>query len=119
MDARVFHFSPFSLMISVLSCTLPPPPPLHFPSRNPPNRCCSHLVDFFGAFKRPDGSIRVVLEYMDRGSLADVTEYRTQIQVSELTSVRGHIYGHARGRGEGMPNTEIFAALNVRHASFS
>lgn len=45
------------------------------------NRCCSHLVDFFGAFKRPDGSIRVVLEYMDRGSLADVTEYRTQIQV--------------------------------------
>lgn len=45
-------------------------------------RCCSHLVDFFGAFKRPDGSIRVVLEYMDRGSLADVTEYRMQIQVS-------------------------------------
>ncbi|CAN0181466.1 unnamed protein product, partial [Ectocarpus fasciculatus] len=42
--------------------------------------CCSHLVDFFGAFKRPDGSIRVVLEYMDRGSLADVTEYRTHIQ---------------------------------------
>ncbi|CAN0499634.1 unnamed protein product, partial [Ectocarpus sp. 8 AP-2014] len=36
--------------------------------------------DFFGAFKRPDGSIRVVLEYMDRGSLADVTEYRTHIQ---------------------------------------
>ncbi|CAN0023811.1 unnamed protein product [Ectocarpus sp. 12 AP-2014] len=44
------------------------------------NGCCSHLVDFFGAFKRPDGSIRVVLEYMDRGSLADVTEYRTHIQ---------------------------------------
>lgn len=44
------------------------------------SRCCSHLVDFFGAFKRPDGSIRVVLEYMDRGSLADVTEYRTHIQ---------------------------------------
>ena len=43
--------------------------------------CCSQLVDFFGAFKRPDGSIRVVLEYMDRGSLADVMEYRTAVQV--------------------------------------
>lgn len=48
-----------------------------------PRRCCSQLVDFFGAFKRPDGSIRVVLEYMDRGSLADVMEYRTAVQVSD------------------------------------
>lgn len=49
-----------------------------------PRRCCSHLVDFFGAFKRPDGSIRVVLEYMDRGSLADVTEYRQMLQVRRV-----------------------------------
>lgn len=58
-------------------------------------RCCSQLVDFFGAFKRPDGSIRVVLEYMDRGSLADVMEYRTTIQV---TDSRGWIGGR-RGAG--------------------
>lgn len=44
-------------------------------------RCCSQLVEFFGAFKRPDGSIRVVLEFMDRGSLADVMDYRATVQV--------------------------------------
>ncbi|CAN0438408.1 unnamed protein product [Discosporangium mesarthrocarpum] len=44
-------------------------------------RCCSALVDFFGAFKRPDGCIRVVLEYMDRGSLQDVMGYRLNTQV--------------------------------------
>lgn len=62
---------------------VPPPPPPAVATLSSPlftSRCCSHLVDFFGAFKRPDGSIRVVLEYMDRGSLADVTEYRTHIQ---------------------------------------
>jgi serine/threonine protein kinase len=45
--------------------------------RSSEDRCVS-VVKFLGAYHRPEGKIRVVLEYMDRGSLHDMIENERQ-----------------------------------------